>query len=176
MLDMSHDALDQRGEMVNSYDMKRFELKDVQREKEVEIERLARLDAERSQAEQRINELTITERTLARMLSVELPEPLKPATSDGAKRKKPDGIPTIYVMTLTLFRERGVHWLEGQEIVQAIRERWWPTADNNDISPTLWRLSKTEKLVKAGTKYGLPAGVRGSVKQLGEPGDAVIVQ
>jgi len=154
-------------------DMKRFELKDVQYEKAQEIERLAQLDAERTQVEQRINELAITERTLARLLSVELPEPM-PTSSDASKRKKPDGIPTIYVMAVTLLRERGVHWLEGQEIVHAIRERWWPTADNNDISPTLWRLFKTGRLAKQGTKYGLPPGARGAVKELGEPGSGVV--
>ena len=150
--------------------MKKVELKDVQREKAAEIERLAELDAARVQSEQRINELAITERTLARLLSVDLPEPDDSTATNGSKRKKPAGIPTIFVMTLTLFRENGVHWMDGHEIVQAIRKRWWPTADNNDISPTLWRLAKTGKLVKRGTEYGLTAGARGPVRELDEPG------
>ena len=162
--------------MLNSDDMKRFELSDVQRAKAAEIDKLASLDAQRAQIEQRITELTITERTLARMLSIELPASSSPVQTDGAKRKKPIGIPTIHVMTLTLFRERGEHWLESQTIIQAIKERWWPTAANNDIAPTLWRLSATGKLTKQGTKYSLPPGTHRTVKQLGEPGDAVVVQ
>ncbi len=154
--------------------MKKIELKDVQREKAAAIKLLGTLDRQREIVEQQINELTITERTLARLLSVELPELSGPLAPEAAKRKKPAGIPTIYMMALTLFRERGVHFMEGHEIVRAIRERWWPTADNNDISPTLWRLSKTGKLVKNGTKYGLLAGMRGQVKELGEPGSGLV--
>lgn len=163
--------------MISDDGMKKIDLKEVQREKAAAVQRLAALDHERSDVEQQINELAITERTLARLLSVDLPEPLVPASSELSKRKKPEGIPTIYVMTLTLFRDQGVHWLEGQEIVQAIREKWWPTAKNDDIGPTLWRLAKMGKLVKQGTKYALPPGIRGAAKELGEkPGDAVTFQ
>jgi len=160
--------------MTISEDMKRLDLRDIQREKAAEIQRLAEHDAERARIEQRINELSVTERTLARLMSVDLPEPERSAT-ETVNRKKPEGIPTIYIMAVTLLRESGVHWMEGQDFVQAIRNRWWPTADSNDITPTLWRLAKTGKLVKNGTKYALPAGVRGPVKELGKPG-AVSVQ
>lgn len=162
--------------MLNDDDMKKIDLKDVQRQKREAIERLAALDTERAALEQDINELAIVERRVAQMLSVDLPEPSVQRASEVHKRKKPTGIPTIYVMTCTIFRERGVHWLEAQEILQIIREKWWPTAKNDDVGPTLWRLARMGKLTKNGTKYALPPGVRGPVKQLGEPGDEVRVQ
>lgn len=155
--------------------MKKVELRDVQREKAAAIERLGKLDRERSALDQQINDLAITERTLARMLSVDLPEPAPMRSPELATRKKPVGIPTIYVMTVTLLRDRGDHWMESQEIVQAIRERWWPTAESSDITPTLWRLYKTSgKLAKNGTKYGLPPGTLRAVRELGEPGSVSV--
>lgn len=162
--------------MLNDDDMKKIDLKDIQRDKQTALDRLAALDRERGELEQVINELAVAERVVARLTSVDLPQGQSVAAPDGVKRKKPNGIPTIYVMVLTLFRETGEHWMEAQEIVQSIRDRWWPTAENNDISPTLWRLARMEKLTKSGTKYGLPPGARGPVKQLGEPGKTVVVQ
>lgn len=162
--------------MLNDEDMKKVDIKDIQRDKKAALDRLAAIDRERSELEQIINELAVAERVVARLTSVDLPESQPSEVASGsATRKKPQGIPTVYVMALTLFRETGEHWIEAQDIVQSIRERWWPTAENNDISPTLWRLSRMGKLTKNGTKYGLPPGVRGPVKELGKPG-AVSVQ
>lgn len=162
--------------MLNDDDMKKIDLRDVQRKKQEAIERLAAIEAERAELEQSISELAIVERHVAQLLSVDLPEPAIAQTQSPHRRKKPSGIPTIYIMTCTIFRERGVHWLEAQELLQAIRVKWWPDAKNDDVGPTLWRLAKMGKLIKSGTRYSLPAGVRGPVKQLGEPGEEVRVQ
>ncbi len=71
-------------------------------------------------------------------------------------RGKPKDIPSIYEMAVVLFQTTGKEWLETQEIVRLIKERWWPSAQRNDIAPTLWRLQKDGKLRKNGSKYALP--------------------
>ena len=141
------------------------ELERVQYQKARVAERLSDLERERAMLEVEASELAITERTLAKLNKIDLPKIFSaPAPRDAHQttRKKPRGIPTIYVMVLTLFRDRGDHLIEGAELVQAIKDRWWPTANNNDISPTLWRLHKTGKLIKKGTKYAVPVGILGA--------------
>jgi hypothetical protein len=172
---VSHFLIDGGSEHMNTEDMAKFDLKDVQRKKDAAIARLADLDRQRAEVTQEINELAITERTVARMLSVDLPEPTAPVRlPELATRKKPVGIPSIYVMTLTVLRERGAHWIEGSDLIEAIRDRWWPTAARAEIAPTLWRLSKMNKLTKNGTKYGLPPGAPRALRELGEPGSVSV--
>jgi hypothetical protein len=75
-------------------------------------------------------------------------------------RKKPDGTPTMPEMISAILIEaetEGHVKLESQEIIQRVRAKWWPDAQSNDISPLLWRLSKTGKLIKMGTAYALPS-------------------
>lgn len=150
--------------MINPDDMA-TELERVQYQKARVAERIAELGRERAALEAEASDLAITERTLAKLNQIDLPRIFSAASTgynQQVVRKKPQGIPTIYVMVLTLFRERGEYLIEGSELVQAIKDRWWPTASNNDISPTLWRLHKTGKLVKKGSRYAVPVGVLGA--------------
>ena len=61
-------------------------------------------------------------------------------------------------MAATLIRESGQHWMDASDIIKGIREKWWPTVEPGDVSPTLWRLDKTQKLQKDGTRYALLPG------------------
>lgn len=143
--------------MFNDVDMKNVDLQTIQRLKSEAADKLAHLDRERAAVEQWVSELTVTERTLARVLSVDLPEPQEDVPVAGQRSSgKPRGIPSIYIMAATLLRDASEPWMEGQEIVKAIRDRWWPTAETNDIAPTLWRLAKHGKLRKEATRYALP--------------------
>lgn len=150
-------------------DMKRQDLDIIQKRKKAVAERLDAIDVERAALAQEMADLAVTERTMARLLDVDLPEPTANRHPKVAVRKKPDGIPTVYIMAATILREAsedGQAWMEPQEIVRAIRERWWPDADSNDINPTLWRLYKNLKLSKKGNKYGLPLGARSKLEDL----------
>jgi hypothetical protein len=148
--------------MPTDQDMNR-DLQIVRARKLKVAEELASIDRRRRELDQEANDLAVTERTLARLLSVELPDMVEVPDHrpDVARRRKPKGIPSVYTMTATILRESNdVHerrWLEAQDIVQLIRAKWWPNAESTDITPTLWRLSKTDKLLKRGSQYALPA-------------------
>lgn len=131
------------------------DLESIQKRKAEVERRLRELDVERTELEQWYRDLTVTERTLARLLEIDLP--MSSNAPEYPRRKKPDNIPSVYDMAVTVLRERADEFVEGQEILAAIKRRWWPEATNNDITPTLWRLAtKDNRLRKEGTKYGLP--------------------
>ena len=77
------------------------------------------------------------------------PEP----TSGG----KPPGTPTVLDMAFSVIatdaEPQGQMFMEAQDIVAAIRRRWWPTVKSNDIAPTLWRAAKEGRIYKTGTRY-----------------------
>lgn len=136
--------------------MKR-ELEIIQSKKAAAESELKALDTKRAELEQWLRDLAVTERTLARMLDVDLPDDTATPLSEHSRRKKPEHIPSVYDMAVTVLREYGVEFVEGQDIVIGIKTRWWPSATNNDILPTLWRLAiKDQRLRKEGTKYALP--------------------
>jgi hypothetical protein len=162
---LTHDHVDQRldCQIVSSHTvgMKRQDLELIQQRKKQVAERLAKLDRERAELVQEMSDLAVTERTLARLLHVDLPEQEKNTPSKFAIRKKPDGIPTVYEMTVALLleaRKTGQSWVEPQEIVRGIREKWWPDVESNDVNPTLWRLYRNQKLSKKDNRYGLMPG------------------
>ena len=112
------------------------------------------LELRKVELEQWIRDLSVTERTLARILDVDLPD--VETRQIAMRRKKPADIPSIHEMAVSIIRDRG-EAVEAQEIIAGIRKRWWPEATNNDVSPTLWRLAtKDNRLTKNGTRYGLP--------------------
>jgi hypothetical protein len=136
----------------------RQELETIQRKK-ADVERqLKAIEEKRTELEVWLRDLTVTERTLARLLEVDLPE--TSANTGASHRRKPNNIPSVHEMAVTIIRERAEEFVEGQDIVSAIKRRWWPDATNNDIGPTLWRLAtRDNKLRKEGTRYGLPIRV-----------------
>ena len=152
----SHEsALTDSFSCVNSSAM-REELETVRRKKVEAAKELASLEERRVQLEQWVRDLTTTERTLARICDVDLPEP-EVRQTDAYKRKKPKDIPSVFDMAATIIRDRGMEFVEANDILNGIKTRWWPDATNNDISPSLWRLAtKDDRLRKEGTKYALP--------------------
>jgi hypothetical protein len=144
--------------MASDADMARNrEFEAIQKEKALVAKKLAAIDRDRAMLEQQASELAVTERTLARILGVDLPQETGGSTSNGSKAGgKPKKLPSIYQMMLALLAEAPGGALEVQDAMRLIRERWWPSAERNDIAPTLWRLAKTGKLKKDGTSYALP--------------------
>jgi hypothetical protein len=135
----------------------RQELESVQRRIADAVGELKTLDMRRAELEQWLRDLAVTERTLARMLDVDLPTSTVSGPSENSRRKKPDSIPSVYDMAATVLRNRSDEFVDGQEIVSAIKARWWPSVTANDILPTLWRLAtKDQRLRKEGRRYGLP--------------------
>lgn len=122
--------------------------------------RLGKLRREDEALQAEHEELETTLRTLARVYGVELSQDLegRAGKSTGGGSTKPDDAPTLYEMVTTLMNEwdflDDLH--EGQEIYDAIRKRWWPDAPRNSIIPSLWRFANEGRLVKEGTRYGLP--------------------
>ena len=122
-----------------------------------------RTDLERQMynLKQEESELAIAERTLARLLGIELEPEIEDDIETlharlNGRRAKPRKTPSIHEMAASLFKETGQEWLETMDIVRLIKTRWWPSAERNDIAPTLWRLHKDGKLRKDGPKYALP--------------------
>ena len=142
--------------MVTADDM---DLAAVQRKK-ADVERqLKEIEHRRVELEAWLRDLVVTERTLARILDVDLPDNSQAAPQEAAphRRRKPENTPSIFDMARIIIRDRGDEWVEGAEIVAGIRRRWWPDAESNDITPTLWRLAtKDSRLRKEGTRYAMP--------------------
>lgn len=158
MSNVNHDdSLTVQANADSSVDMT-IQLQMIQRRKAEVVDELEQLNRRRLELEQEANDLAVTERTIARLLDVHLPDTTAVRGPDVAVRRKPRDIPSVYVMAATLLRESGKHWMEASEIIDGIRSRWWPTAEPGDISPTLWRLAKTQKLQKTGTTYALLPG------------------
>lgn len=136
------------------------ELETVQRKMADAERELKTIDSRRVELEQWLRDLAVTERTLARMLDVDLPTSTVAGPAENSRRKKPDNIPSVYDMAVTVLRDRSDEFVDGQEIVSAIKARWWPNVTTNDILPTLWRLAtKDQRLRKEGRRYGLPIRV-----------------
>lgn len=135
----------------------RQEFDTIQKQKADAEREMKAIDARRIELEQWLRDLAVTERTLARILDLDLPNTGAPSRSEHSRRKKPDNIPSVHDMTVKILRERGEEFVEGNEIFVAIKGRWWPDATKNDVLPTLWRLAtKDDRLRKEGSKYALP--------------------
>jgi hypothetical protein len=143
----------------------------VEAEVEQLIARIAALKAE-------LPDLLVTERTLARLAGVDVPETLSgmfanPAENEAERKPissaqlaaalngggKPTGIPTTPDMILTLLmesRRRGAGGMEPRDLTRAIARRWWPGVKSEHISPIVWRMFKRGQLRNDNGLYSLP--------------------
>lgn len=132
-----------------------------QRRQQIDAERknlAAQIDSLRrkeTMLDQELHELTVTERTIARLHNIELPELIAPP--EKATGGKPAGIPTVLEMANAVIASeaegRDQLFMEGNDITEAIRRRWWPTVKPSDVTPTLWRAAKEGRIYKNGTRY-----------------------
>lgn len=108
-----------------------------------------------------IEEINTTLKTLSRVYGVELEDlpDIKAAKSTGVISTKPAGSPTLYEMVTNILEEYDMLIddgpMEGDQIFEEIRRRWWPDAPRNSIIPSLWRFAKEGRLIKDGTAYRL---------------------
>lgn len=86
------------------------------------------------------------------------PEPPEPIDPQGSTRK-PDGIPTMPDMILTILTDeyaKGVRGLEPREMTNIISHRWYPGVTTDSVGPIAWRMFKRGQLRKDGALYLLP--------------------
>jgi hypothetical protein len=73
--------------------------------------------------------------------------------------RKPPGIPSTPEMIFLALK--GASKTKAPfEIVEFIKEKWWPSATSKDISPVAWRLASEGRLFKDNSGYGLPPDPR----------------
>lgn len=140
--------------MLNPDAMKQ-ELRTIQQQRAEAEERMRSLKDEIAQVEAWIRDLAITERTMAKLLNIEVPEQTEVPTK--SRGRKPAGTPSVFRMACDAIRDSGEDWLDTSDILGYIQRRHWKDATASDISPSLWRLAvKDKRLRKDGTRYALP--------------------
>ena len=119
--------------------------------------RAAKIAREKDDLDREASAIDTTLETLAKVYGVEVEgDDVKPKQGVSTK---PENTPTMFGMVETVLLEHalwGDDFLEGQVIYDEIRKRWWPDAPRNSVIPSLYRFEKEGRLVKLGTKYGLP--------------------
>ncbi|MDO9587650.1 MAG: hypothetical protein Q8R45_08690 [Brevundimonas sp.] len=119
--------------------------------------RAAKIAREKDDLDREASAIDTTLETLAKVYGVEVDgEDVKPKHGVSTK---PENTPTMFGMVETVLLEHalwGDDFLEGQVIYDEIRKRWWSDAPRNSVIPSLYRFEKEGRLVKLGTKYGLP--------------------
>lgn len=121
---------------------------------------MAKLGLEDASLEGEAQEIEVTLKTLSRVYGIELanqPE-MRAVKNSGATSTKPNDAPTLFEMVAVVLKDWALldDHIEGQFIYDEIKKRWWPDAPRNSIIPSLWRFANEGRLVKEGTKYGLP--------------------
>lgn len=93
--------------------------------------------------------------------AVTLPDsvPAEPAglscESSPARRKlKPEGLPSIATMIVTVLQEAGKA-KRPVEIADYVRKRWWPTVSTTTVNALVWRMAKEGRLTWQDGRYGL---------------------
>jgi hypothetical protein len=122
--------------------------------------RLAKLEGEISALERELSAMDTTLETLAKIYGISVdaePEERSGRTASAASTK-PDDAPTLFEMVSLILDDWDLidDAVEGQQIYDEIKKRWWPDAPRNSIIPSLWRFAQEGRLIKDGTKYGLP--------------------
>lgn len=69
---------------------------------------------------------------------------------------RPEGIPSLYVMTATVVREAGDKGLKAREIVDEISKRFWPGVQPQQILPQVYKFVKNGRLRKTGERIFAP--------------------
>jgi hypothetical protein len=102
--------------------------------------------------EKEASELAVARKVIARF------SPPPPAGSEGALGpSRPDGVPSTFDMTeavLESAEKAGKDGLTAKELVEAIRDRYWPGLNAPQVLPTIYGFVKNERLHKtAGGKF-----------------------
>lgn len=148
-------------------------IRDRRAEIQRQIEILESEDAVLARAERHYARLPAHEPILIGAAATQVLDSLVPSVTPTKAPRKPKGIPTMYRMACDILRvsgSAGRPWLDAVEIANAIRERWWPNCEASFVQPQLWRLAKTGKLLKQGSRYALPS--RGHEKAPTDQGGA----
>lgn len=121
--------------------------------------RATKIAREKQELEQEASAIDTTLETLAKVYGVEASTDDGPTVAKKLLSTKPENAPTMFRMVESILEENqlwGSDFIEGNAIYEAIRKRWWPDAPRNSVIPSLHRFEKEGRLLKSGTKYGLP--------------------
>jgi hypothetical protein len=125
-----------------------------------------------------LSELDIAERVLASLDGESLREEVAAEQSEEGSpdqtppATKPDGIPTMPAMiteALEEARRERQTGLEPREMGEFIIKKYWPNMPPYVVGPIAWRMHKSGKLAKKGSKYFLPKVEEGSDADTSEP-------
>jgi hypothetical protein len=95
------------------------------------------------------------------------PQPVATSKSSGAgnavvaavpayeKPLKPDGLPTVADMVLTVLKDAGPGGLRPPQVTRVLRTRWWPDIPNERAAQTMYSMAKAGRLRKHGLRYRL---------------------
>lgn len=137
---------------------------DIRRQREaLEIER-AQLEKRVEAIKGEIEDLVATERVFDRIGKAQDAQPAaqaeEPVKRGRRASKRPEGVPSnadMIVGALRAARERGARGLVASELMDVVRDLYWPEVPYSSIIPTASRLVKEARIAKEGELY-MPAG------------------
>ena len=77
------------------------------------------------------------------------------AVPDCERPLKPDGLPTVAEMVLTVLEDAGPGGLRPPQVTRVLRTRWWPDIPNERAAQTMYAMAKAGRLRKHGLRYRL---------------------
>jgi len=98
-----------------------------------------------------LDEIETTERVLGR-LGVQRGKPSAP--TQGRVNGAAHGPAAMTDKIIKVVGEGGI--ARPADVLRAIRERWMPNVEGNDVRPTLWRLVKDGRIIQDEAGYHLP--------------------
>jgi hypothetical protein len=77
------------------------------------------------------------------------------AVPDCEKPLKPEGLPTVAAMVLTVLKDAGPGGLRPPQVTRVLRTRWWPDIPTERAAQTMYAMAKAGRLRKHGLRYRL---------------------
>lgn len=155
------------------------ELHIIKNRRDEVLTEIAGYKAEIERLESELPELDVAERVLARLTGEPRSEvsAVKPSVDEALVGAKPEGIPTVPEMIVTLLKEAqasGSRGMSAKDLLDGIAKRWWPDAKSDTVAPTAWRMRKRGDLDKDGVHYSIPKTNTGSEAEASEPSEVPV--
>jgi hypothetical protein len=133
--------------------------------------RQKRIFDEIEKLQKEFDELSVALRVLDRFTKAKPPDqPPKPAKAPKASRKalppRPKGIPSTFEMVEKILTEgeaTGKPELTSRELMDQIREKYWPGVQNKQILPSIFGFGKAGRIIREGDKWKRKHAGRGNL-------------